>query len=327
MSSGSSVPSAREIVEADSNGFDVLAARVLDFQRANSPVYSRYCTSAEVRDAYGGRTPYLPIAAFRHGPVSTGPADGAERVFQSSGTGGQTRSRHVVRDVTYYDASLETSFSRSFGQGPFRILAHLPHYAEESSLVYMLGRLIERYGAPGSGFFLDDLEVLQTAIETTGPPIMLFGAAFGLLSLVEHNGYSLPQSAMVIETGGMKTHRRSVTREVLHDSLMRGFGLTGRQLWSEYGMCELLSQCYARSGEPYICPPWMRCHVVDPERPWIRRPDGESGALAVLDLANVHSASAILTEDRAVARGEGFEILGRLTGAELRGCNHLLEST
>jgi hypothetical protein len=48
--------------------------------------------------------------------------------------------------------------------------------------------------------------------------------------------------------------------------------------------------------------------------------------LAVLDLANIDSVAAILTEDRAVARDGGFEVLGRLTGAELRGCKFLLET-
>ena len=50
----------------------------------------------------------------------------------------------------------------------------------------------------------------------------------------------------------------------------------------------------------------------------------EEGLLAVLDLANMYSVAAILTEDRAVRRQGGVEILGRASGAELRGCNFLL---
>ena len=327
MSPGSSVPSAREIVEAELPSFDGLAARVLCYQRGNCEVYARYCESGVVKAAYSGGTPHLPIAAFKHGPVICGSPHKSERVFRSSGTGSQTRSQHHVRDLRYYDASIEAGFVRTFGKGPFRILAHLPHYAEESSLVYMLRRLIERFGAPGSGFFLEDIKPLRAVIDRPGPPIVLFGAAFGLLDLAERERPSLPQSSIVIETGGMKTHRQAITREALHAALSLGFGLSPGQLWSEYGMCELLSQCYAESGAFYTCPPWMRFAVVDPEKPWIRRPDGPSGALAVMDLANVHSVSAILTQDRALAHGEGFEILGRLTGAELRGCNHLLEPT
>ncbi|NNE70272.1 MAG: hypothetical protein HKN29_07890, partial [Rhodothermales bacterium] len=143
--------------------------------------------------------------------------------------------------------------------------------------------------------------------------------------LLERAPIPLPSDALVIETGGMKTYRRAVPRDVLHERLLQGYGLERRQLWSEYGMCEMLSQCYAPSGGLFVTPPWVEARVVDPERPDREMPDGEAGALAITDLANVHSCSFLLTQDRAVRRRDGFEVLGRLSGAELRGCNHLLE--
>ena len=92
-------------------------------------------------------------------------------------------------------------------------------------------------------------------------------------------------------------------------------------------MCELLSQAYAKGGSLFQPPPWMRFVVMDIENPLQQVPDGKPGILGVYDLANLHSVSAILTEDRAVMHPGGVEILGRLTGAELRGCNFLLEHT
>lgn len=91
-------------------------------------------------------------------------------------------------------------------------------------------------------------------------------------------------------------------------------------------MCELLSQCYTRGEDLFYPPPWMRFTVLDAGDPFREVGEGEPGALALFDLANVHTVSAILTEDRAVRRGDGFEVRGRLTGAELRGCNFLLEN-
>jgi hypothetical protein len=41
----------------------------------------------------------------------------------------------------------------------------------------------------------------------------------------------------------------------------------------------------------------------------------------VIDLANVASAVALQTEDLAVRRGDGFELVGRSTDAEPRGCS------
>jgi hypothetical protein len=52
---------------------------------------------------------------------------------------------------------------------------------------------------------------------------------------------------------------------------------------------------------------------------------GERGLLRHFDLANVGSVSALQTEDVGVEVGVGFEILGRASGAEARGCALLLE--
>ncbi|MDZ7694540.1 MAG: hypothetical protein U5K69_26025 [Balneolaceae bacterium] len=39
-----------------------------------------------------------------------------------------------------------------------------------------------------------------------------FGAAFGLLDLVEMESPLLPGNSIVIETGGMKTYRREISQ-------------------------------------------------------------------------------------------------------------------
>ena len=43
--------------------------------------------------------------------------------------------------------------------------------------------------------------------------------------------------------------------------------------------------------------------------------------IRVFDLANVYSVLAIQTEDLAIRRDEGFELLGRAADAEPRGCS------
>ena len=65
-----------------------------------------------------------------------------------------------------------------------------------------------------------------------------------------------------------------------------------------------------------------------PSRRSFARPSlstGSSGLLAVFDLANLGSAVHLLTEDLGVAEGEGFRLLGRAAGAELRGCSLVVE--
>lgn len=309
-------PGIEDIFGVDSQSFPEVSQAVLSYQRSQNPVYREMAGTAE----------YLPVEAFRMAPVCCFPWEEAERVFRSSGTGSGSRSSHFVRDLRMYDRSIDQGFLTAIGPGPWCILVHLPHYAEESSLVYMARRLVSRFGGPGSGFFLEDRSLLQKACQDAALPVLLLGAAFGLLSLVEEAPFVLPPGSLVIETGGMKTHRRRVSRRALHERLAHGAGLERARIWSEYGMCELLSQCYTRGGEVFYPPPWVRFSIRDLEDPTRELPGGTPGALALLDLANLYSASAVLTQDRAVGHGDGFEILGRLSGAELRGCNFLMPS-
>lgn len=310
--------------------FDEMAEAVYYYQLENNAVYSLF---SQARPWSGWQNaPFIPVEAFKLAPVTAFPVNDAVRIFESSGTGHGQSSRHYIRDISVYERAVTAHFEHVFGPGPFTILAHLPGYArrgERSSLVYMMEVLIARYGSPASGFFLDDsTPLVRVASGEVGvdAPLLLFGAAFGLLDLVESDPVKLPENSIVVETGGMKTYRHEITRTELHRKLADGFALPVSSIWSEYGMCELLSQCYTRGGEVYFAPPWVRVRVVDPERPDRELPDGRPGALQIFDLANLYSVSAIQTEDLAVRRGDGFEVLGRLSGADLRGCNFLLPS-
>ena len=279
-----------------------------------------YC---EVYQRFGQK--HLPVSAFKHTEVVTFPASEAERVFMSSATGdGELRSRHFVRRIAVYEASVSASFEAVFGKGPFTIWAHLPGYVPESSLVCMMEILIQKYGSQKSRFFLTDR---LPEISSSDPPLLLFGAAFGLLNLAEAGPWQLPKNARIIETGGMKTHRREMTRGELHTRLAAGFGIEENQVWSEYGMCELLSQAYAQGGPVYVPPSWMHVQIVDPHDPGRIMSDGKTGLLAITDLANMYTVSSILTEDLGISRGEGFELIGRFPGSALRGCNFLLEGS
>ncbi len=294
----------------EDNAFSVIERALEAYQRTHCEVYRRFGEK------------YLPVAAFKHAEVVTFPASEAECVFQSSATGSGLRSRHFVRRLAVYEDSVCAGFEAVFGEGPYTIWAHLPGYSTESSLVQMLKILIRRYGDDRSQFFLTEG---FPGDPDTGFPLVLFGAAFGLLDLAEEGPWRLPQDARIVETGGMKTHRREITRRELHACLAEGFGIQESQVWSEYGMCELLSQAYSRGGPVYMPPPWMRVQVVDPHDPKRVLPDGEPGLLTITDLANMHTVSSLLTEDLGVSSGDGFEVLGRFPGSVLRGCNFLLE--
>ena len=310
----------------DDDAFDSLRNRVADFQRANLPFYDNFCRSVAMDPAY------LPVEAYSLTRVATFPESSDEAVFESSGTTGKRRSRHHVRSLALYARAVTTGFSHHFGDGPFTFRALLPEYSEQgerSSLVTMARILVDAFGDEQSGFVLDDPTVLrqpepQAAVRN---PVVVLGAAFGLVDLVaQGGGGGLSKADIVIETGGMKTHRREMTRALLHETIMRGFNVAASQVWSEYGMCEMMSQCYMHGNSTFVCPPWVRFDVVDADDPAKSKEAGQEGRLAFVDLANLYTVSALLTGDRAVRSGSGFEVLGRISGQDLRGCNFLLEA-
>ena len=141
-----------------------------------------------------------------------------------------------------------------------------------------------------------------------------------------------------METGGYKGRSRTLTRYELHELIHKQLGL-GRHTWiaTEYGMSELSSQAYSSStaqiaeipssnrphlswNRPLHFPVWARLRIVSPES-GREVADGETGMVHVMDLANLYSVSAIATEDLAIRRGTGFELVGRANQAEPRGCS------
>jgi hypothetical protein len=66
--------------------------------------------------------------------------------------------------------------------------------------------------------------------------------------------------------------------------------------------------------------PWARTRVLDPET-LEELPPGEMGLLCHFDLANRSSVAHVLTEDIGYQLGDGFELVGRASGTEARGCS------
>ena len=60
--------------------------------------------------------------------------------------------------------------------------------------------------------------------------------------------------------------------------------------------------------------------MIDPET-GLEAPEGGCGVLRLIDLANLGSVLAIETQDMAIRRGTGFELIGRDPTAIPRGCS------
>lgn len=309
------------------------ALQAYQLQVLRSPVYrvfsQSYYAPGELPDKVEN-IPLLPIRAFKDTEMIVEGA-AAELTFKSSGTGSMTRSKHPVADQKIYETAVIKGFEQHFSLSDHVLLCYTPGYNEnpDSSLLRMLDFLIKRDDEHLSRFLPLD-QPLQTSlfdeVTRSGRTIILFGAAFGLLDLVEMNSAPLPDGSHIIETGGMKTYRREMEKSELRQVLGKSFKIPGSQIHSEYGMCELLSQMYAIGGVWFTAPHWVHMTVRDPRDPFRICKPGEEGKIGIIDLANIFSCPFILTEDRGVMNEDGeIAVLGRWHGAELRGCNFLME--
>jgi hypothetical protein len=319
----------------------------LQFQ--HNPVYRKFCEARRISPeavAHWKQIPAVPTSAFKELEISGLPPDKRTRVFHSSGTTAQEPSRHFhsAESLAVYEASLLTWFR--FHVQPGRHLALLtppPLQAPNSSLVHMFEAIRRDFGAPEESFlgilagnrswelnFEAAVRVLERASGKNESLVML-GTAFSFVHLLDHLAekklrFKLPPGSRVMETGGYKNRSRSLPKDELHALITERLGVSSADILCEYGMSELSSQAYDAAGgmsggaRPFRFPPWARAQIISPETGREVR-EGETGLVRVFDLANVFSALAIQTEDLAVRRGEGFELIGRAELAEARGCS------
>lgn len=317
--------------------FNEKAQQIFELQRDNNEIYGRFCKTLGVdKISSVEEIPLLPIQAFKDATVITEYSQlnthNSKLYFQSSGTTGMTRSRHYVPDPEIYKKSILKGMNYFYDLDKYVILAYTPGYNENphSSLIWMLNTLIEN-DKTGFSQFLEvgqplNQNLLSEINEVNGKKVMLFGAAFGLLDLIKMSDIQLPEGSIILETGGMKTHRREMTKEELHNRLAEGFGISKSQIHSEYGMTELLSQAYSQGSLWFEPVPWMNITIRDPKDPMKEVPKGEEGLIGVTDLANLYSCSFILTGDKGIQDKDGrFQVLGRWNPQNLRGCNFLID--
>lgn len=325
-----------KFIFSDEISFDEKAKQVFEYQFENNPVYRCYCEalnseiSKQVQDDIS-RAPLLPIKAFKDATITTDSDVKPDLTFKSSGTSDMQRSEHRILDASIYDQSLLRGFRHFYNLDNAVIWGYTPGYAENphSSLIYMIQKLIDQDVSGLSRFLPLDKPLKANAVaevERQKKQLILFGAAFGLLDLIEMKEIELPSDSMVIETGGMKTDRREISKKELHKKLATGFGLNGSRIHSEYGMAELLSQAYATGGQWFKTMPWMQVTIRNPDNPFKEQPPHSEGLIGVVDLANVHSCSFLLTGDKGIMDEKGrFEVLGRWNPKDLRGCNFLID--
>jgi hypothetical protein len=336
----------------DDDAFNRTALRVFRYQYARNSAYAAFCARRE-RDPdhvdHWTLIPAVPTAAFKEVPLITGRPGRAEAVFRTSGTtaGPEKRGVHYVLDISLYHFSLIPNFAACVlpDGAELRLLSLIPSGAElpDSSLSHMVSVLVDRLGAPASGFFAsashgigdERIAAALAAAEADAAPVGLLGTSFAFVHWLDRvaargERYDLPAGSRLVDTGGYKGRSREVDADEMRRRYHAMLGVPPSHCINEYGMTEMCSQFYDSSlrddvrgrarGRVKLVPPWVRTRVVDPETLEPLAP-GATGLLQHFDLANLNSVMAIQTEDTGFAVDGGFHLLGRASGATPRGCS------
>jgi len=330
------IPKTKELEEkvfaiSNEKELSIIALQVFQFQYHYNDLYRSYCkalgkspeTVKQITDI-----PFLPISFFKTHRVETTNFE-AEVIFKSSGTTATVTSHHYVKDAGLYVKSFSEGFQKFYGDvRDYCILGLLPSYLQRgnSSLVYMVNHLIKKTSHKESGFYLDEFERLGATLkelEASGQKTLLIGVTYALLDF----GSRFPQNlsnTIIMETGCMKGRGREMTKAELYERLKESFGVS--HIHSEYGMTELLSQAYGIDGK-MSCPPWMKILLRDETDPFAiyNLRELNTGAINIIDLANLYSCSFIATEDIGKTHSDGrFEVLGRMDNSDIRGCSLMM---
>lgn len=277
------------------------------------------------------KIPFLPIEMFKNHQILDKKAK-ADLFFQSSGTTQMNLSKHFIADPGLYEESIYKSFEQFIGKPEdFIFLGLLPSYLEKqnSSLIYMVDYLMKKSAKPENGYFLyNHSDLFELLNNLKDKKVILFGVSFALLDFldsVESLNVSVngSQNLTVIETGGMKGRKEEMTKDELLTILQNGFKT--EKIYSEYSMTELLSQAYSLGNNEYKCPNWMKILVRNAEDPFSYEQEGRTGAVNIIDLANIHSCCFIATQDLGKKLpGDTFQVLGRIDHSDIRGCSLLV---
>jgi phenylacetate-coenzyme A ligase PaaK-like adenylate-forming protein len=308
--------------------FDQVALEVFDYQFKHVPVYREYVSwlNRTTPKSYL-EIPHLPISFFKTHSVRNESME-TKKVFKSSGTGNQIRSNHFVADLAIYERSFMQTYVQFFGKLENQIIfALLPNYVSQgdSSLIYMVNHLISKTNNSLSGYYMNDSNHLIEAIQQARKQekeLVLFGVSYALLDLAEQN-IDL-YDVKIIETGGMKGRRQELTKYELHTALKKGLNVN--TIFSEYGMCELLSQAYSEKEEVFSLPPWMRFSLREVNDPFQASRENKTGGVNIIDLANIYSCSFLETHDLGRNIDGKLRLMGRFDHSDVRGCNLLLSN-
>jgi len=336
----------------DEPTFDELALRVFAFQFSSCDPYRRFCERRGVTgpvDVTSWREiPALPSQAYKDGVVACFPEDEAVGRYRTSGTSSSTPGT-VLRDAgtERLIAAAQLRAHRHWLLPDVERITMLlavptPAMRPRATIAACMARFVEHHGTGRSRYVIDEtgmdfkgLAAVLHAAEASGDPVAVYATSYTFVHFFDWcaergEGFTLPPGSRINHGSGYKGRSRAVAPEEFHETSARTLGIEPSHDVNVLGITETGARFFdnvlRHPGEPRHKPqqPWARVRIVDPLT-LEDQPPGTPGQMVHVDLTLRGNVLALQTDDLGVARGGGFEILGRLDGAEARGCNLTME--
>lgn len=337
----------RYIDDPAGDDFGAIALACFEHQFSSIEPYRAVCarrgvTPANVSD--WREIPAVPTLAFKVAGLCAGTP---ERTFLTTGTtqGTAQRGRHSMPHLDLYRRSAIAGMRKFLLPDVQRIrmlsLVHSAAERPESSLGQMVDWAFEAFRSDGETYISGDridADGLADALhrsELDGEPVCLMTTTGALIRFLDHCEarnvrFRLSHGSRLMDTGGNKGAPRVLSQKGLLHAIWDRFAIPGYLVVNEYGMTEMSSQFYDNvlrdrcaglfSRRMKTGPHWVKTRVLDPAT-LAEMPPGDIGVLCHADLANAGSALVVLTEDLGRLTESGFEMRGRVSGAEARGCS------
>jgi phenylacetate-coenzyme A ligase PaaK-like adenylate-forming protein len=316
-----------------------------EFSNIVKSLFPSYCFSAfDLADL-----PFLPVRAFKNLHLASVPSNDISKILTSSGTSGQKPSRIVLdsftaqlqskvltsltsywigkarRPMVIFDfantrASRNQFNARAAGIAGFSTFGRKPIYALDSNLELTVNELLEYYNGYQN--------------------ILGFGFTFliwsKIISELRRKNIRLPfkENSVLIHGGGWKKIEAEKVEKEEFDSDVRAM-LGFDRVINYYGMVEQVGSVYFECEKGFFhAPDFSELLIRDPLTHDVL-PFGQPGLIQLLSvLPRSYPGNSILTEDIGILHGRDncgcgrkgsfFQVLGRQTQAEPRGCSDVV---
>ncbi len=331
--------------------FNELALRLFEYQFEKNKYYKLYCQKKEIvptKVEIWEEIPPVPTAVFKEFPMTTFPSEQAVKIFKTSGTSNPSKKGIVYLNEDgfrllneAYKESCKIAYlpdnEKLFGV----FLMPNPETVPEMGLAHGIWVSLKDcldgfvYLITSKGIDFPGVIRILKQKEEEEVPVILCGPAFGFVYFFDAGkqqnlSFHLPPGSRLGQGGGYKGRSREMARDDFQRTACSFFGLESNYVLDTLGLTEvatfftdngLYNHIKGITGPRYKPNlPWTRTMAVSPDT-LERLPKGDTGLLRHYCLTNVCTVLAVQTDDLGYEIENGFEIVGRVKGAEARGCS------